>query len=199
MTMSIRHDRDPVAEASSSALNLGVVPGAPMTWRGVSSQEALDDYRMACLSRATDERQLTLHKQGRAYFHISGEGHEILLIGLARSLRPGYDWFFPYYRDLALVLSLGVHPRDVLYQAVGAAADPASGGRQMPSHWGDKRLNIATQSSPTGSQCLPAVGCAEGGRYHRGVASKGSRPTPTKSSTSRSATAPPPRASSGRA
>ncbi|MGB9111189.1 MAG: dehydrogenase E1 component subunit alpha/beta [Acidimicrobiales bacterium] len=172
MTMSIRHGRDPVAdEALSQAPTLGLVPGAPMTWRGVSSQEALADYRMACLSRATDERQLILHKQGRAYFHISGEGHEILLIGVARSLRPGYDWFFPYYRDLALVLALGVQPRDVLYQAVGAAADPASGGRQMPSHWGDKRLNIATQSSPTGSQCIPAVGCAEGGRYiaRRGI------------------------------
>ena len=166
MTMSMRHGRDPgVDEVLTDALSSIVAPGAPATWRGVPSQEALADYRMACLSRATDERQLILHKQGRTYFHISGEGHEILLIGIARSLRPGYDWFFPYYRDLALVLALGVHPRDVLYQAVGAADDPASGGRQMPSHWGDKRLNIATQSSPTGSQCLPAIGCAEGGRY----------------------------------
>jgi 2-oxoisovalerate dehydrogenase E1 component len=164
MTMSMRHGRGAEGGIAESLVPLAVA-GAPVTWRGVSSQEALADYRTACLSRATDERQLTLHKQGRSFFHISGEGHEVLLLGLARSLRPGYDWFFPYYRDLALVLALGVHPRDVLYQAVGAADDPASGGRQMPSHWGDRRLNIVTASSPTGSQCLPAVGCAEAGRY----------------------------------
>jgi 2-oxoisovalerate dehydrogenase E1 component len=166
MTMSMRPGRDPsLDDAVGNAFVPLAVPGSPSTWRGVSSGEALADYRLACLSRATDERQLILHKQGRTFFHISGEGHEVLLLGLARSLRPGYDWFFPYYRDLALVLALGVQPRDVLLQAVGAADDPASGGRQMPSHWGDKRLNIATQSSPTGSQCLPAIGCAEGGRY----------------------------------
>jgi 2-oxoisovalerate dehydrogenase E1 component len=164
VTVSIRHGQG-AEEGGIETLAPLVVPGAPPSWRGVSSQEALADYRTACLSRATDERQLTLHKQGRSYFHISGEGHEILLVGLARSLLPGHDWFFPYYRDLALVLALGVHPRDVLYEAVGAADDPASGGRQMPSHWGDRRLNIATESSATGSQCLPAVGCAEGGRY----------------------------------
>src|ERR1019366_3698439 len=96
---------------------------------------------------------------------ISGAGHEILLVALARSLRPAYDWFFPYYRDRALVLALGVTARDILLEAVGSSEDPASGGRQMPCHWGDAGRNIVTQSSPTGSQCLPAVVCAEAGRY----------------------------------
>ncbi len=133
--------------------------------RGFRSDELLQDFRTACLSRAIDDRAITLHKQGKAYFQISGAGHEALLCALAQSLRPGYDWFFPYYRDLALVLALGVSPTTVLLQAVGSADDPASGGRQMPSHWGDPTRNIVTQSSPTGSQCLPAVGCAEAGRY----------------------------------
>ncbi|MBX3313985.1 MAG: dehydrogenase [Actinobacteria bacterium] len=106
-----------------------------------------------------------MQKQSRVFFQISGAGHEALYLALARHLRPGYDWFFPYYRDQALVLGLGVTPTEVLLQAVGSADDPSSAGRQMPSHWGNRRLNIVTQSSPTGSQCIPAVGCAEGGRY----------------------------------
>ena len=130
-----------------------------------AADELVADYRLACLSRALDDRQLTLHKQGRAYFHIAGAGHEVLGVALARSLRPAYDWFFPYYRDLALVLALGVSPYEILLASVGSAEDPASGGRQMPHHFGHAGLNIVSQSSPTGSQCLPAVGCAEAGRY----------------------------------
>jgi 2-oxoisovalerate dehydrogenase E1 component len=99
------------------------------------------------------------------FFEISGAGHEALGVGLARHLRPAHDWFFPYYRDLALVLGLGVSPYETLLQAVGAADDPASGGRMMPAHWGDAKYNIVTQSSPTGSQILGAVGCAEASRY----------------------------------
>ena len=137
----------------------------PAEYRGIPDGELLEDFRTACLSRAIDDREITLQKQSRAFFQISGAGHEALGVGLARSLRPGYDWFFPYYRDQALVLALGVSPYAVLLQAVGSADDPASGGRQMPSHWGSVELNIVTQSSPTGSQCLPAVGCAEAGRY----------------------------------
>lgn len=138
---------------------------APADIAGIPTDEVLADFRMACVSRAIDDREIALQKQSRVFFQISGAGHEALGLGLARSLRPGYDWFFPYYRDLALVLGLGVPPRQVLAQAVGAADDVASGGRQMPSHWGDAARNIVTQSSPTGSQCLPAVGCAEAGRY----------------------------------
>jgi 2-oxoisovalerate dehydrogenase E1 component len=133
--------------------------------QGIDLDEATDDFRLACISRALDDREIALRQQSRVFFQISGAGHEALLLALARSLRPGYDWFFPYYRDRALVLGLGVTPLDILLQAVGSASDPASGGRQMPCHWGDVGRNIVTQSSPTGTQCLPAVGCAEAGRY----------------------------------
>ncbi|HLI44900.1 MAG TPA: dehydrogenase E1 component subunit alpha/beta [Acidimicrobiales bacterium] len=135
------------------------------SFRGVARKELIEDFRLACVSRAIDDREITLQKQSRVFFQISGAGHEILLLALARSLRPGYDWFFPYYRDQALVLGLGVTPKEILLQAVGSAEDPNSGGRQMPSHWGHQRYNIVSQTSPTGSQCLPAVGCAEAARY----------------------------------
>jgi 2-oxoisovalerate dehydrogenase E1 component len=134
-------------------------------YQGVDLPEAIDDFRLACVSRALDDREIALRQQSRVFFQISGAGHEALLLGLARSLRPGYDWFFPYYRDRALVLGLGVTPLDILLQAVGSADDPSSGGRQMPCHWGDVGRNIVTQSSPTGTQCLPAVGCAEAAHY----------------------------------
>ncbi|HEV8063983.1 MAG TPA: thiamine pyrophosphate-dependent enzyme, partial [Acidimicrobiales bacterium] len=134
-------------------------------YRGFRRSELIEDYRLACVSRALDDREIMLQKQSRVFFQISGAGHEILLLALARSLRPAYDWFFPYYRDQALCLALGVTPKDILLQAVGSSEDPNSGGRQMPSHWGSKALNIVSQTSPTGSQCLPAVGCAEAARY----------------------------------
>jgi 2-oxoisovalerate dehydrogenase E1 component len=139
--------------------------GEDSLYRGVSRHELVEDFRLACISRALDDREIMLQKQSRVFFQISGAGHEALLLGLARSLRPGYDWFFPYYRDRALVLGLGVTPEEILFQAVGSVEDPSSSGRQMPCHWGSKALNIVTQSSPTGSQCIPAVGCAEAARY----------------------------------
>ncbi len=132
---------------------------------GIAADEAVADFTLAATSRAIDDREISLQKQSKVFFEISGAGHEALGVGLARHLRPAHDWFFPYYRDLSLVLGLGVSPYDTLLQAVGAAEDPASGGRMMPAHWGDAKLNIVTQSSPTGSQMLGAVGCAEASRY----------------------------------
>ena len=136
-----------------------------LRYRGVDHSELIEDFRLACSSRALDDRAITLQRQSRAYFEIAGAGHEALGLAMARSLRPGHDWLFPYYRDQALVLGLGVTPRDILLQAVGSCEDTSSGGRQMPAHWGNKALNIVSQSSCTGSQCLPAVGCAEASRY----------------------------------
>jgi 2-oxoisovalerate dehydrogenase E1 component len=147
---------DPGAEAAERDGSL---------YRGLPKHELIEDFRLACVSRALDDREIMLQKQSRVFFQISGAGHEALLLGLARDLRPAYDWFFPYYRDRALVLGLGVTPEEILYEAVGSVEDPSSAGRQMPCHWGSKALNIVTQSSPTGSQCIPAVGCAEAARY----------------------------------
>jgi 2-oxoisovalerate dehydrogenase E1 component len=137
----------------------------PDTFQGFPVSELVDDFRMACVSRAIDDREINMQKQSRVFFQISGAGHEAIGLALARLLRPGYDWFFPYYRDQALALGLGVTPTEILMQAVGSIEDPSSGGRQMPSHWGKRDLNLVTQSSATGSQCIPAVGCAEASRY----------------------------------
>jgi len=136
-------------------------------FQGLEREALIRMYRTMFLSRRLDDREIQLKRQNKIFFQMSGAGHEGVLAAAGLVLKSGYDWFFPYYRDRALALMLGVTPYEMLLQAVGAKDDPSSSGRQMPSHWGHQKYNIVTGSSPTGTRWLHAVGAAEASLYYQ--------------------------------
>lgn len=146
------------------------VNGARSGIARLSKDECLRIYRLMFTSRSIDDAEIRLKRRNQIFFQISGAGHEAISVVAGVALKGGHDWFLPYYRDRGLCLAVGVTPEEMFLQAVGALSDPASGGRQMPSHWGHEKLNIVSQGSPTGSQMLHAAGLAEACLYGKKLA-----------------------------
>ncbi|HEX2964002.1 MAG TPA: dehydrogenase E1 component subunit alpha/beta [Ignavibacteriales bacterium] len=137
--------------------------GKSDTFGGLTKDELMNALRLMYTSRQIDMKSMTLLKQGKSFFHIAGAGHEAVQVACGLAMRKGLDWAYPYYRDLAFSLAVGIKPEEVFLAMLAKADDPMTGGRQMPCHWGHKEFNIPTQSSPTGTQFLQAVGTALAG------------------------------------
>jgi 2-oxoisovalerate dehydrogenase E1 component len=155
--------------AVTNGVGAGSAPGADLsqrTYEGLTGNDLLRMYRWMVMSRRFDDKELQLKNQSQIFFQISGAGHEAILVAAGFALRPGYDWFYPYYRDRAICLVLGLTPYEMMLASFAAEDDPASGGRMMPSHWGQTALNIVPGSSATGTQCVQAP--VPDAAWHRG-------------------------------
>ncbi|HVB14053.1 MAG TPA: thiamine pyrophosphate-dependent dehydrogenase E1 component subunit alpha [Candidatus Dormibacteraeota bacterium] len=146
---------------------MALTESAPVGVAGLTRDRLRAMYRDMLLSRLLDQRMLVLNRQGRAPFAISGQGHEAAQVGVGYALRRDYDWVIPYYRDISLVLVMGMEPRDQLLAALAKAGDPNSGARQMPAHYSSRKHNIVTGGSPVATQILHAVGVAQAFKYRK--------------------------------